>query len=211
MTYKPQYEYIPPAGWHAVTKLYDIFCIIAGLGKSFKRKIAESVQLHNDAIIADIGCGTGIFLEVIKKRYPNAKIIGIDPDKKALKIAKSHLKQYSFEVELIQAFAESLPLDSNSVDACFSTLALHHMPDEIKYKALEEMYRILKDGGQIIIADFGKTNSWFMKKFLFFEEQEYIKSNFEGLIPQYLERVGFKNVRIVSKKFPSIKIFIAVK
>gem|GEM_PF-1290411 len=211
MPYQPDYRYIPPAGAHMLTRLYDSFCVIFGLGKSFKKNIANSVKLNDSCVVADIGCGTGVFLEILQRKYPKARIIGIDPDKKALEIARKRTSKMNGSVQIINAFAESLPVDSNSVDACFSTLALHHMPDEIKEKALEEMYRILKPSGQIIITDFGQTDNRLMRKVLFFEKIEYIEANFKGLIPQYLERIGFKNIRIAGKKFPSIHTVLAEK
>lgn len=211
MPYEPQYRYIPPAGAHILTRLYDAISFIFGLGKSFKRKILTSIAIPENVVITDIGCGTGIFLEIAKSTYPHNRIIGIDPDKRALAIAENRLRKQGFKTELIQAFAESLPLPSNLVDICFTTLVLHHMPDNIKRKSLEEMNRVLKSGGKIVITDFGKTNSRLIRKILFFEKIEYVDGNFKGLITKYLQELGFYNIRIVGKKFSVIHTIIAEK
>ncbi len=161
--------------------------------------------------IADIGCGTGVFLKVAKQTYPNVKFIGIDPDRDALAIAERRLVKKGLEVKLKEAFAESLPLADQSVDICFSTLAFHHLPDEIKLKALQEMQRVLKPHGIVVIADFGESKSIFLRKILFFEKLEYLEGNLKGLIPQYLKEAGFNQPKTIGKHFPGVKIITAQK
>lgn len=211
MAYKPTYSYIPPAGAHMLTGLYDLFCFLCGLGKGFKRRILDTVVVPEHAVIADIGCGTGVFLEAVKSRYSDARVIGVDPDAQALTIADKRLRKQGFEVELINAFAESFPVPDDSVDVCFTTLALHHMPDESKRKAIEEMRRVLKPKGKIVITDFGKTDSRIIRQILFFEDPEYLESNFRGVIPLLLEESGFRAIRMAGRKFPEIHTVIAEK
>ena len=209
--YKPSYNYLPPIGPHLLTPLYDTICFLMGLGKSFKRQALSSVPINDGETIADIGCATGVFLELAKNKYRNSRIIGIDPDAKALAIAKKRLAYRGLDAELYEAFAESLPLPNNSVDICFSTLAFHHMPDDVKRKALEEMMRILKPFGRIVIADFGPTKGYWLRRLLFFEKMEYLKGNLDGVIPQFINELGFKELGVAGKKFPGIVIFTAKK
>ncbi len=211
MSYKPNYKYIPPITWPVLTPLYDFACTISGLGSGFKARVLNSVQLRDGMTVADIGCGTGVFLKVAKQKYPNVRFIGLDPDKQALAIAERRLAESRLSVELKEAFSESLPLPDQSVDVCFSTLAFHHMPNNIKRDAMKEIYRVLKDGGKVIIGDFGATESLLLRKILFFEKLEYIDGNFKGLIPQYLKEANFKNIKVVNHHFPGIDIVVAKK
>ncbi|TSA45573.1 class I SAM-dependent methyltransferase [bacterium] len=99
--------------------------------------------------IADIGCGPELgFLP-----YANAKFkIGIDP------LANEYQKKYKFEndILMISALAETIPLCSGSLDAIYCINALDHMYRP--YKALDEMYRVLKPGGYFALAvDIGGT------------------------------------------------------
>ena len=211
MTYKPKYKYLPPAGVSVFTPLYDFGCTITGLGKRFKTKVLSATLLSDSMVVADIGCGTGVFLKIAKQKYPRVQFVGLDPDKQALAIAERRLTKAGLSVELREAFAESLPLESQSVDVCFSMLAFHHMPDKVKHKAVQEMYRVLKPAGVAIIADFGETKSVLFRKILFFERPEYLEGNLKGLIPQYLKEVGFKIPEIISSHFPGIMIMRAQK
>lgn len=209
--YQPDYQYIPPATWDFLTPVYDFFCWILGLGPKFKQKILNSVEIRDGDNIADIGCGTGVFLKIAKQKYPNAHIIGLDPDEKALSIAKSRLEKAGIKVALQKAFAETIPLEAESVNICFTTLALHHMPDRIKKKAIEEMYRILKKGGKIVVTDFGKSDSAFLRKLLSWENIEYLEGNLRGLIEDFIHQAGFKNIQKTGKKFPGIYTLIGEK
>ena len=211
MSYKPDYRYIPPVTWPVLTPLYDFFCVVSGFGSQFRGKILDAVELCDGMTVADIGCGTGVFLNVAKQSHPNVSFIGCDPDKQALVIAERRLAKAKLSVELREAFAESLPFPDSSLDVCFSTLALHHMPDEIKRRAIGECYRVLKHGGKIVIADLGETKSVILRKVLFFEKLEYLDGNFRGVIPQYLREIGFKNTHIAGHHFPGIDIVVAEK
>ena len=211
MPYKPDYKYIPPITWPLLTPLYDFFCTIIGLGSRFKTKVLNSVKLRDGITVADIGCGTGVFLKIAKERYSRVRFIGLDPDKQALTIAERRLAKAHLSVELREALAESLPLADKSVDICFSTLAFHHMPDNVKRDAIKEMYRVLKSGGKVVIGDFGARESTLLRTVLFFEKLEYIDGNFKGLIPQYMDEANFKNTRVVNHHFPDIDIVVAEK
>ena len=197
MNYKPSYKYIPPITWSFLTPFYDFFCAIGGLGGRFKMKILDSVALSDGLVVADIGCGTGVFLKVAKQKHPRVTFMGLDPDRQALAIAERRLAKANLDVELTEAFAESLPLADGSVDMVFSTLAFHHMPDEIKQKAIREIFRILKPGGFVVITDFGPSS-----KFLFswllpvFENVEYLRGNLQGHIRKYLQEAGFVDIDI---------------
>jgi ubiquinone/menaquinone biosynthesis C-methylase UbiE len=211
MPYAPDYNYIPPLSWPMLTPPYDFSCALMGLGKRFKVKVLQSLPLENAATVADIGCGTGAFLKIAKQKYPNTRFIGIDPDKQALGVAERRFEKARLPVELKNAFAEALPLDDNSMDACFSVLVFHHLPNAIKEQAIREMHRVLKAGGSAVIADFGERRVTFLRKILFFEKLEYIQGNFKGLIPHYLRDAHFKNINVVNRHFPGIDILIAEK
>lgn len=206
MNYKPDYKYIPPATWSVLTPFYDFICTTLNLGKRFKLKVLKAVEIKEEDLVADVGCGTGIFLKIAKEKYPKTRFVGIDPDAGTLAVAKGRFTRSNLQIELKQAFAESLPLHNESVDTCFSTLTLHHMPNEIKLQAIKEMHRVLKPGGVAVIADFGESRNLFLRKLLFFEKMEYLEGNLKGLIPIYLREAEFRQVEVIGTHFPGIKI-----
>ena len=200
--YKPTYKYIPPWGNHSLTKWYDFTVSLLGFGHRFKKRVIKHLSLKPDETVLDIGCGPGMLLKILKDQWPSVKAIGIDPDQQSLGLARNRLKAH--QVQLFQAFAESLPLPDSSVDVCVSTLVFHHIPNEIKLSAIQEMKRVLKPGGRTLIIDFGPTKNFYIRAILSYENKEYLAGNFNGLIPKYLEQTGFTGIEIIDHSFPAI-------
>ncbi|MFY9463157.1 MAG: class I SAM-dependent methyltransferase [Candidatus Sungiibacteriota bacterium] len=103
------------------------------------------------------------------------RFIGLDLDKPSLSVAERRIAKSHLSVELKEAFAESLPLADQSIDICFSTLAFHHMPDSVKRDAIKEIYRVLKNSGTIVIADFGARKNIVLRKFLFLRKLNILR------------------------------------
>lgn len=211
MAYTPDYEYVPPADYHFLTKFYDFFCFVLGLGRGFKKKVLNVLPLRDGQGVLDVGCGTGILLQEARAKFPNCALFGIDPDAEALEIAKGRLAGAGGVADLKQGYAEALPFPDGTFDFCVSTLAFHHMPNEVKKKALSEMFRVLKSGGKVAITDFGQSNSKLLRLVLKFEEKVYVEGNLQGLIPQYMEETGFKNQKVLLRSFFNMQTLIAEK
>lgn len=211
MEYKSEYKYIPPFEFHPLTNVYDLILILAGFGKKFRKKIVDAVEVRDSYSILDVGCGTGVFLQLLKENYPKVSVIGLDPDKEALSIAAKRLSEYQ-GVTLINAFAEALPFESEIFDTVYSTLAFHHISPKFKEKAIKEIYRVLKKEGKLVIVDFGTARHHsFYRVILFFEPFEYLENNLRGLLPQYMKNSGFKNIYEDSVKFPVVHLLVGQK
>jgi ubiquinone/menaquinone biosynthesis C-methylase UbiE len=94
--------------------------------------------------IADVGCGKGRFARVIQEQYPSAHVCAID-------IAEAMLARVPPGIDRIAAAMTALPLASGSCDGAYATESLEHAIDIPK--AIEEMSRIVKPGGRIVIID----------------------------------------------------------
>lgn len=112
-----------------------------------ERIVSELIRLINlkkeSAIIADIGAGTGNYS--IALANAGYKIAAIEPS--AIMLSNS---QRSVNIEWIVGCAEAIPLQTGSVDAVFSVLALPHFVDI--ERAIGEMARILKTGPIVLFT-----------------------------------------------------------
>lgn len=211
MSYKPNYRYIPPVHWHWLTRWYDLLVTLAGAGRRLQQRVFELTEIRPDHTVLDVGCGTGSFLELVSKESPPAKLVGVDPDPQSLEIAQGRLADHRNTATLQCAFAEKLPVENESVDVCVSALTFHHMPDHAKRQTATELYRVLKPGGQLVVADFGKTSSPLLKKLMFFERTEYINGNFNGVVVDSLLVAGFTDAVVAKRQFPAIDFVVARK
>jgi ubiquinone/menaquinone biosynthesis C-methylase UbiE len=120
--------------------------------------------------ILDVGCGTGAFLDFYQ-RY-DCNLFGIDTSPAMLEIAK---KRLDGEAELYLGSAAEMPYPDDSFDLIVSMLVLHEMDHTVRLAVLEEMKRVLKPDGRILLIDFnpGKPASfkgWRTKVTIFFSE-----------------------------------------
>lgn len=97
--------------------------------------------------ILDLGCGNGRLLEIFKEIKIN--YWGIDSSERLIGIAKRKYPKNKFEVgDLL-----NLPFPNNFFDRVFAIRVLHHIPSqEFRIQALQEIKRILKPGGTLILT-----------------------------------------------------------
>src|SRR3990170_2056503 len=159
-------KFTPPLAYDFITPFYDSVCNLMGYGKAFKRMALALSEIVDGEKIMDVGCGSGTLLIEAKTRYPNSDFLGIDPDKKILQLAEKKLEQAGVKARLVQGFAQELPFPPASFDLVISTLIFHHMSTPVKKEAVKEIYRILKDMGRFLLADFGQPDNIFAKLLL---------------------------------------------
>lgn len=190
-------RYVPAAGWRAFTRLYDPVIARTMREKQFRGEMLRRVEaeLPEGGTAVDVGSGTGTFALALKQRRPDAKTIGVDGDEEILALAEA--KPGANEVEWHEALAQELPLPDESADVVTTSLVLHHLLPDDKRRALAEMKRILKPGGRLHVADWGRPSDPLMSG-LFYVVQ--IADGFDrtadhraGRLPELVERAGFES------------------
>ncbi len=104
--------------------------------------------IFENAVIADIGSGTGISAELFLKN--NYKVIGVEPNEPMREAAERILQNYSDKnlFVSVNGKAESTTLENNSVDVIVCAQAFHWFNnDDFK----KECKRILKPNGQVVL------------------------------------------------------------
>jgi ArsR family transcriptional regulator len=99
-------------------------------------------------VVADVGCGTGVFTGMLAQVAD--RVIGIDREPTMLDAASARLGTPR-NVELRLGNAERLPIEDDSVDLVILSLVLHHL--ENPSIALREAARVLRPGGRVLIVD----------------------------------------------------------
>ncbi|ADG87531.1 SAM-dependent methyltransferase [Thermobispora bispora] len=105
----------------------------------------------NGALVADVGGGPGYFTEVL--RAAGARAICIDCDAGEMSARTGVIPDGS-----VLGSALDLPLRTGSVDVCFSSNVLEHVPDP--WRMAEEMVRVTKPGGIIYLSFTNWLSPW---------------------------------------------------
>jgi ubiquinone/menaquinone biosynthesis C-methylase UbiE len=112
-----------------------------------QRKVLRRIPSKKNDSILDIGCGTGSGLRFLMKQGMS-KLVGIDLSPEMIKHARKNLPS---SILLKVASVDKIPFPDNSFDIVINTEAFHHFPDP--KKAIQEMTRVLKEGGMLCISD----------------------------------------------------------
>jgi len=112
------------------------------------RETLRRFELRPGQRLLDVGCGTGALLERLARSVPGAELSGVDASARMLAVARRRLGE---DVHLARSGAEALPFPDRAFDCVVSTNALHYFPDA--KRALDEMTRVLRPGGILVITD----------------------------------------------------------
>lgn len=101
----------------------------------------------------DIGCGTGYLAGLLARSVtPGGTVTGIDPAPAMIDYARRHARRD--HCTFAQGVAEELPCEDGTFDLVISSLAFHHIPEDRRERALAEMFRVLRPGGRLLLADY---------------------------------------------------------
>lgn len=138
-----------------IAKNYDVAnrAISMGMDKGWRKKTVQILKPFRGGRYLDIGTGTGDLVFEILDQSVNVIIDGIDPSEQMLSIAKDKAEKRKLgdSVSFFPADALNLPMESNTYDGIVSGFCFRNI--ERRQKALEEMLRVLKPGGQLVILE----------------------------------------------------------
>ncbi len=115
--------------------------------------VRQVMQYRPQGQLADIGCGPGYLLAALARAFPDLDLVGIDLSEEMIAAARHNLEAAGLgaRVDYRVGDSEQLPLEDNSLDFAVSSLSLHHWSDPPR--ALDEIYRVCKPGGQMLLFD----------------------------------------------------------
>jgi ubiquinone/menaquinone biosynthesis C-methylase UbiE len=105
------------------------------------------------AALLDVGCGTGLLAQRLRRRRPELHLIGVDVCEDMLDRAR-HKFAGDCRAEFISATAEALPFADESCDVVACTSAFHLVRDQ--ETALAEFHRVLVPGGILVLLDWDR-------------------------------------------------------
>jgi ubiquinone/menaquinone biosynthesis C-methylase UbiE len=192
-------NYIPALRYEWLTGFYDMVMERMMRETEFKQALVHQARVTKDYQVLDLGCGTATLTLLIKQAHPEAKVTGLDGDPKALEIARDKIAKSGLTITLDEGMAFNLPYPDNSFDRVFSGLLFHHLTREDKERTLKEVYRVLRPGGELHVADWGKARNALMRSAFFLVQMldgfKTTTDNVNGLLPEFFSKAGLKEIK----------------
>jgi ubiquinone/menaquinone biosynthesis C-methylase UbiE len=208
-------HYIPAAGHRWLAPLYDPAQRLLMREQTIKERLVAEAHVAPGQRVLDLGCGTGTLLALLARQYPLARLAGLDADAAILKRARAKARRAGARAHLVQGSAGQLPYQDASFDRVLSSLVVHHLATEDKALAFREAFRILRPGGLIAVADFGRPRSlWARVAGLPLCWLEQARDNLEGRLPIFLHGAGFQEVRepdVFGTLFGDVVLYVGIK
>jgi ubiquinone/menaquinone biosynthesis C-methylase UbiE len=135
-------------------RAYDLFASIGFLGgrRAAFTRVATTARPRAGDRILDVGCGTGYLSRILAPVVaPDGHVTGLDPSPAMIEYATERAPA---NCTYVVGEGQDLPFPDGSFDLVVSSLAVHHMPADARPEALRQMFRVLRPGGRLLIAEF---------------------------------------------------------
>ena len=151
--------------WPFMFLLFGVLYIHTSIWGKYKliKRIVANMNIKSDAKVLDLGTGHGAFLlEIAKRLKIPGKVIGLDIWKQgdqsgnAAEETQHNIEQLKVGMvsELVTGDMTNLAFEDDCFDAVVASLSIHNVkPKARRHQAIDEAYRVLRPGGQIVIMD----------------------------------------------------------
>ena len=200
MALQSQRTYLPAAGRDSLLPLYDLMTKLMGADRA-RRRLLDQAQIRSGHRVLDVGCGTGSLTIQLKRLNPETDVVGLDPDPKALALAKRKAVRAAVSIQLDRGFGDELPYPDGSFDRVLSSLMFHHVPTDEKGKTMRAIRRVLKPGGEFHMLDFEgpeKGGHGILSRLL--HSNQRLKDNSEIRVLRFMTEAGFTEPKKVGHR-----------
>lgn len=135
---------------HLAPRLIHGSCSLRAITEQRRRIVPRA-----EGLVLEAGIGSGLNLPHYD-RSRVTRLIGVDPDAALLHIGRRRLRTAPFEIEIVRASAEDMPLETAAVDTAVVTYTLCSIADV--GRALTEIRRVLKPQGRLLFCEHGRSH-----------------------------------------------------
>jgi ubiquinone/menaquinone biosynthesis C-methylase UbiE len=193
-------HYLPAAGHHWRLPFYDLMGKLVG-AVAARRELVEQVAPRAGERVLDVGSGPGGLAIALKRLYPGADVVGLDPDPRALAIARREAARASLAIRFDEGFADALPYADATFDRVTSSLMFHHLPVAEREGALREARRVLAPGGSLHMLDFaGPLPRGAGRLARRIHSNPHLRDSAEDRVLGLLRAAGFADARVVARR-----------
>ena len=188
------------------SKIYDVVNPFF-YSEEMRKTVVDMAEIDEGDFVLEVGCGTGFTTYEIVRRVGEEKVVAVDLTPEQMVKAIARFPKANF----LRGDAENLPFKDNTFDASISAGSIEYWPHPAL--GIQEMARVTKPGGRVVILAPRKPDNPIVRKFaesimLFPSTQQcvawFLKAGLEDI--RYVEmgpyRFWSKLVVIISGRVP---------
>jgi ubiquinone/menaquinone biosynthesis C-methylase UbiE len=192
-------SFVPALAHDRLTPLFDPFVRYTTRERRMKTRLIDQAAIGARHRVLDVGCGTGTLAIMVKRAEPGAEVVGLDGDPAILARGREKVAGEGVDVRLDQGMSFDLPYGDGSFDRVLSSLFFHHVKPDAKLRTAREIARVLRPGGELHVADFGKPadpmQAAIFGVFRRFDGEEETRDNAAGRLPEIFTEGGLAEAR----------------
>ena len=158
---------------------YDLRAALLGRrGRRLWCGLADELDLSDGDRVLDVGSGPGRLARVLAERvFPGGTVVGVEAGSEMVQRARAKVRGSRRAADRLVSFrearAQQLPFADAEFDAVSCTLVLHHVAAPDRGVAVREMFRVLRPGGRIVIAEFAPGERPLLQRLPFLRRHQH--------------------------------------
>ncbi len=150
----------------SIAHRYDFLNSLLSLGRDrfWRRFAVHQLPKSESGTFLDVATGTGdVAMEIVKQHSPGIRVTGIDFSEKMLELGREKIRKAGLQERIDIQFGDvtSLRFDDRTFDAAIISFGIRNIPDYSK--GIQEMTRVLKKGGTLVILEFTSVQNRFLR------------------------------------------------
>jgi ubiquinone/menaquinone biosynthesis C-methylase UbiE len=182
---------------------YDKYMKIITFGRedALRKMTVTLAQVKPGDCVLEVGCATGsLSLAAKQQAGPTGCVIGIDIIPGMIEVSRKKATETKLDVAFQLGNIENIPFPNEHFDVVMCSFMIFHMSEKVRCKGIEEIHRVLKPQGRLMVLDLALPVRPMSRRILKLLLGFMLKHDLKELQP-IMESSGFSQIEISQAKY----------